>query len=106
MMQAYELTHHELITARNHISTQKQLLEAREKRKKGKRLAIQGEFVFTTEDMLKIVKTAEAATTAKAAKKKANKRSKKSNVSEDEESIEKIDSSESELDCIIVASRN
>ena len=106
MIQAYELTHHELITARNQISAQKQLLEARKKRKKGKRVAIQGKFVFTTEDMLEIVKIAEAETTAKAAKKKASKRSKRSNVSEDEESMEENDSSESELDCIIVASRN
>ena len=85
MMQACELTHHELITARNHISTQKQLLEARKKRKKGKRVTIQGKFVFTMEDMLEIVKIVEVETTAKVAKRKQASVQKKSNVSEDEE---------------------
>jgi DDE superfamily endonuclease len=74
MTQAYELTHSELIAARRQNSKLQELLHKRKERKKGKRIAVKGKFVFTTQEVLDIVQKVEAETAAKKAKKKPAKR--------------------------------
>ena len=55
MTQAYEMTHSELIAARQQIARQQELLSARKQRRKGKRIALQGRFIFSTNKVLKII---------------------------------------------------
>ena len=105
MTRAYEMTHNELVTARKQIAEQEKLLNTRKKRKKGKRVALKGKFVFSTEEILEIAQAAEAERTARSAKKRSRKGARKENDSENEGMVLENDSSASELDCIIVASR-
>ena len=102
MTKAYEITHNELLLARKQISEQQKLLHTRKKRRKGKRVALKGKFVFTTEEVLEIAQAAEAETAARSAKKRSRKITTEENNSEDEEILLENDLSESELDCIIV----
>ena len=67
--QAYELTHRELIAGRRQNSKLQEILHKRKDRKKGKRIAAKGKFVFTTQKVLEVVQKAEVETAAKSAKK-------------------------------------
>ena len=105
MTQAYETTHSELIIARRQLSEQQKLLNNRKKHKRGKRVALKGKFVFTTEEVLMIAQTAEKENAARTTKKGSRTRVTEEHSSEDEDMVLENDSEESELDCIIVASR-
>ena len=106
MAQAYETTHAELLAARRLIAEQQQLLNRRKQRTKGKRVALKGKFVFSTEEILKIARDAEAATAARSSKKRPYKR-KIDQVDHDvEEQASESDSSSSLSDCIVVACPN
>jgi hypothetical protein len=48
MSRAYELTHTELTTVRKENKAQRELLQMRKNRKKGKRISLKGRFVFST----------------------------------------------------------
>ena len=85
------MTHNKLITARKQISEQQKLLDTPKKRKRGKRVALKGKFVFTTEEVLEIAQTAEAETAARSA-----------SNSLDEEIVLENNSCDSELSCIVV----
>ena len=73
-----EAKHSELVLANKQIEEYKSLLNTRKKRTKGKRIALQGHFVFSTAEVLEIARAAEAGT----AKKKAGKRPRKRKVEE------------------------
>ena len=62
---AYETAHSDIIMMCKELKQQNELLNARKKWKTGKRIALEGKFVFTTEEVLQVVKEAEAAMTAK-----------------------------------------
>ena len=62
MTQAYEIVHSKMITMRKKLKQQRKLLETHKKHSKSKRIALQGKFVFTTEEMLQIAKEAESIT--------------------------------------------
>ena len=104
-VRAYEITNSELITARKIIAEQQKLLDRRKKRKKGKRVALKGKFVFTTEEVLQIARTAEAERAARSAKKQPRKKIIHQIENEEEDEILENDSSSSESDCIIVEAR-
>jgi hypothetical protein len=106
MTRAFEITQSELTTIRKELAEQRDLLQTRKKRKIGKRVGLKGKFVFTTQEVLDIVKVAEEETAAKKSRKRPRKRSISVEIEEDEEDdIENIPS-DSESDCIIVADRN
>jgi hypothetical protein len=105
MTRALETTQSELTTIRKELAEQTELLQARKKRKKGKRVALKGKFVFTTQEVLDIVKAAEEETAAKKSRKRPRKGSISVEIEEDEEDELENVSSDSESDCIVVAER-
>jgi hypothetical protein len=101
---AFERTTSEVAILRKENTEFRELLRIRKKRKKGKRVAIKGKFVFNTQEILELVEEAEAETSKRKLKKKRTTRATTPEIeSEQEEDIEE-DMSESGSDCIIVAS--
>jgi len=85
---------------RKEVVEARELLRVRRERRKGKRLAIKGKFIFDTQEILELVKEAQA----EASKKKRAARAITPEIeAEKEEDIEE-DISEGESDCIVVAS--
>jgi hypothetical protein len=102
---AFERTTSENALLRKEITEYKELLRVRKERKKGKRVAIKGKFVFNTKEILELVEEAEAeASKGKSKKGRTTKAITLEIEDEEEEGIEE-NISESESDCIIVASR-
>ncbi|TKA64438.1 hypothetical protein B0A49_10136 [Cryomyces minteri] len=60
-----ESKHSENVTLRKQVEEQEKLLDMRKARKKGKRIALKGRFVFSTEEVLEIAKEAEAKLSSK-----------------------------------------
>ncbi|ELR04023.1 hypothetical protein GMDG_08974 [Pseudogymnoascus destructans 20631-21] len=56
------------------VKEYKEILETRKKRTTGKRIKLQGEFVFSTEEVLKIVREAELKSTEKRPRGRPHKR--------------------------------
>jgi hypothetical protein len=101
---AFERTVSEVALLRKENAEYRELSRVRKERKKGKRVAIKGKFVFNTQEILEVVEKAEAeASKGKAKKRRTTKATTPEIEEEEEESIEE-DISESESDCIIVAS--
>jgi hypothetical protein len=101
---AFERTTSEVAILRKENTEFRELLRIRKKRKKGKRVAIKGKFVFNTQEILELVEEAEAETSKRKLKKKRTTRATTPEIeSEQEEDIEE-NISESRSDCIIVAS--
>ncbi|GAB7336931.1 hypothetical protein MBLNU13_g01772t1 [Cladosporium sp. NU13] len=101
---ALERTTSENALLRKENAEFRELVRIRKERKKGKRVALKGKFVFNTKEILELVEEAEA----EASKGKSRKRQTTRAITpeiEDEED-EGIENSiyESESDCIIVAS--
>jgi hypothetical protein len=106
MTQAYESTHSELVIARKRLAEQDELLRARKRRTTGKRVALKGKFVFSTEEVLEIARQAEADTAARSAKRPTRKRTINAITRTEEEDIIENESEQSDSDCIVVASRS
>jgi hypothetical protein len=102
---AFERTTSENALLRKEITEYKELLRVRKERKKGKRVAVKGKFVFNTKEILELVEEAEAeASKGKSKKGRTTKAITLEIGDEEEEGIEE-NISESGSDCIIVASR-
>ena len=65
MARGLERLHTEMVTIVQECDAQRQLLEARKKRKKGKRVMLQNKFVFSTPEVLKITMEAESTSSKK-----------------------------------------
>ena len=76
------------------VKEYKELPETRKKRTKGKRIKLQGEFVFSTKEVLRIVREAELKSTEKRPRRRLGKRPIEE-VEEEEEEEDEIDSSNS-----------
>jgi hypothetical protein len=101
---AFERATSKVAILRKENTELRELLRIRKERKKGKRVAIKGKFVFNTQEILELVEEAEAeASERKLKKKRTTKATTPEIESEEEEDIEE-DISESGSDCIIVAS--
>ena len=102
---AFERTISEISLLQKENAEFKELLRIRKERKKGKRVAIKGKFVFNTKEILELVEEAEVeASKGKAKKRRIAKATTPEIRDEEEEDLESI-ISESGSDCIIVASR-
>jgi hypothetical protein len=89
---------------RKELTEARELLRVRKERKKGKRAAVKGKFVFNTKEILEPVEEAEAEASKGKSKKRRTTRATTPEIEdEDEEDIENS-MFESESDCIIVAS--
>ena len=102
---AFERTTSENALLRKELTEARELLRVRKERKKGKRVAILGKFVFNTKEILEVVEKAEAEASKGRSKKRRTAKATTPEIIEEEE--EDIENSiyESESDCIIVASR-
>jgi hypothetical protein len=105
MTQLVESQNAELTILRKELQECRELLQTRKKRTKGKRIKLQGEFVFSTEEVLKIVREAEEKPKEKRPRGQPRKRPiEEVEEVEEEEEVEKS-SSESELDVIHCVAR-
>ncbi|KAK0839487.1 hypothetical protein LTR91_023567 [Friedmanniomyces endolithicus] len=102
---ALEKTVSENTLLRKENTEQRELLETRKKRTKGKRVAIEGRFVFNTEEILEGVRKAEAEGGKKRPAKRRRKGQATIEIEEDVENDIKSVPSEAESDCIVVARR-
>lgn len=101
---AFERTTSENTLLRKELTEARELLRVRKERKKGKRVAIKGKFVFNTKEILELVEEAEVEASKRKSKKRGTTRATTPEIEgEGEESIEES-IYESEGDCIIVAS--
>ncbi|KFY18563.1 hypothetical protein V493_08507 [Pseudogymnoascus sp. VKM F-4281 (FW-2241)] len=98
MSRLVESQNAELSILRKEVKEYKEILETRKKRTKGKRIKLQGEFVFSTEEVLKIVREAELKPTEKRPRGRPRKRPIEEVEEEIEEEEVKNDSSDSELE--------
>lgn len=103
MTNAYERTSSELVLARKQLKEAHELLRTRKITKKGKRIALKGKFVFSTEEALKLVEAAEAETAVKKAKKNQQHRTDEDKENRQKEEMFEILSDSSESDCIVVS---
>ena len=102
---ALEKTQSENVLLRKENNEQRELLQQRKERKRGKRVALKGKFVFNTQEILEVVEKAEAEASRSKSK---GKRPRRRNASKPNDTIEEIRESiesESESDCVIVAMR-
>jgi hypothetical protein len=86
------------------LTEARELLRVRKERKKGKRVAIKGKFVFNTKEILEVVKEAEAEALKGKSKRRRTTRATTPVIKDEEEEGTKESIYESESDCIIVAS--
>jgi hypothetical protein len=100
---ALEAAQSELAILRKRLLDQQELLQTRKKRKTGKRVALQGKFVFTTSEILEIARQAEEPKTKGKLHSRSQKKATVLAVNEDKENELESVSSESESDCIVVA---
>ncbi|KYG42077.1 hypothetical protein M433DRAFT_7448 [Acidomyces richmondensis BFW] len=100
---ALETAQSEVALLQKELVDTKSLLQARKQRKKGKRIALKGKFVFSTQEVLDIAKQAELEAAQKKPKGKAKQQAKAIIIEgNEEEAIESV-FSDSDSDCIVVA---
>jgi hypothetical protein len=103
MTHALEMAQSENVTLRKELMTQERLLRSRQNRRKSKRVALKGKFVLSTNEVLEIARETEANAARIKRRQQQRSRSVSIEVSEDGlDMLEKI-SSDSESDCIVVA---
>ena len=103
MTHALETAQSENVLLRKRLADAESLLQARKQRKKGKRIALKGKFVFSTQEVLEIAKQAELEAAQKKPKKKAKQQAKAISTKDVQEEAIEIISSDSDSDCIVVA---
>lgn len=75
MTRALEMTQSENVTLRKRIAGQDELLRTRKSRRTGKRVALKGKFVFSTDEVLQIARNAQVETAGKIGRKRPGKSS-------------------------------
>lgn len=100
---ALETAQSEVALLRKRLTDAESLLQARKQRKKGKRIALKGKFVFSTQEVLDIAKQAELEAAQKKPKKKVKEGAKATIIDNNKEEDIEIVFSDSDSDCIVVA---
>jgi hypothetical protein len=105
LTRAFEATCSKNATLRKENAEQRELLKIRKNRTTGKRVALKGKFVFSTQEVLKTAREAEKAIANKTSCKRRCKVSiDVENEREQENTLEHV-SSDSDSDCIVVMQR-
>jgi hypothetical protein len=105
MTRAFEITNSENVTLRKQVEEQAELLNIRKTRTKGKRIALKGKFVFSTQEVLEIAKAAESETSKKRTTSQPRKRKiAETNGGEEGRELD-VTYSDSDSDCIVVIVR-
>ncbi|KYG40429.1 hypothetical protein M433DRAFT_160430, partial [Acidomyces richmondensis BFW] len=100
---ALETAQSKVTLLRKRLTDAKSLLQARKQRKKGKRIALKGKFVFSTQEVLDIAKQAKLEAAQKKPKKKVKEGAKAIIIDNNKEEDIEIVFSDSDSDCIVVA---
>ena len=100
-----ESTQSELVTMRQQLAETQGLLRTRQARKRGKRVLLQGKYVFSTEEVHEIAKQAEERTAAKKGRGKHRTSPITMQLRSEVVDVSGSDVSEAESDCIVVACR-
>ena len=103
MTRALEMAQSENVTLRKELKAQEELLRTRQNRRKGKRVALKGKFVLSTDKVLKIAWEAEADFARK--KRRQRQRSRIDNIKDSDDELDMLEKtfSDSDSDCIVVA---
>jgi hypothetical protein len=101
---AFERTSSENTLLRRELIEARELLRVRKERKKGKRVAIKGKFVFNTKEILELIEEAEAEASKGKSKKRQTRRAITPEIEEEGEVDIENSIYKSESNCIIVAS--
>ena len=105
MTRAFEIANSENVTLRKQVKEQAKLLSTRKTRTKGKRIALKGRFVFSTQEVLEIARAAEAETSKKKKGRQARKRRIVETIEEEDDREFEMISSDSDSDCIVISVR-
>lgn len=105
MTRAFEAASSENVTLRKQVKEQAELLHARKARKKGKRIALKGRFVFSTQEVLDIARSAEAESSKKNSTTTSKKRKVKKSLEAEANRELDVVLSDSGSDCIVVSMR-
>jgi hypothetical protein len=101
----FEAANSENVTLRKQVKEQAELLHARKGRKTGKRVALKGQFVFSTQEVLDIARSAEAESSKKKSTSKPKKRRAKKTLNAEANGELDVVLSDSESDYIVVSMR-
>lgn len=105
MTRALEVANSENVTLRKQVKEQAELLHTRKARKKGKRVALKGRFVFSTQEVLEIARSAELETSGRKTTAKPKKRRLKKTLEAEVDQGLQIVADDSGSDCIVVSMR-
>ena len=103
MTQVLQATQSENVMLRRELAEARALLRSRKSRKSGKRVALQGKFVFSTQEVFEIAKQAEVNSAAKRGRKRPRTAAVDAELSVGEDEVLEAMCDDSESDCIIVA---
>jgi hypothetical protein len=103
MTRVLQTTQSENVMLRRELAEAHALLHSRKSRKNGKRVALQGKFVFSTQEVFEIAKQAEVNSAAKRGRKRSRTAAIDAELSVGEDEVLEAECSDSESDCIIVA---
>jgi hypothetical protein len=92
-------------TLRAELVKQRETLHMRKNRTTGKRVALKGKFVFSTQEVLEIAREAEKATASKTSRKRPRKQLAPTEINEQDNEVLENVSSDSDSDCIVVQPR-
>ena len=106
LTQASEAMSSKITTLRTELAKQKEILQTRKNRTKGKRVALKGKFVFSTQEVLEVARAAEQASEGKTSRKRLRKQSIAIEIEEQENEVVENVSSDSDSDCIAVMPRS
>jgi hypothetical protein len=101
----FEAANSENVTLRKQVKEQAELLHARKGRKTSKRVALKGQFVFSTQEVLDIARSAEAESSKKKSTSKPKKRRAKKTLNAEANGELDVVLSDSESDYIVVSMR-
>jgi hypothetical protein len=100
---ALEMAQSENVTLRKELKAQEELLRARQNRRKGKRVALKGKLVLSTDEVLKIARETEASAASRKRRQRQRSRSVSIEVLEDGLDMLEKTFGDSDSDCIVVA---
>lgn len=102
-LHAYEMSNTTQTTMRKELAEKDKLLRTRTKRTTGKRVRLDGTFLFSQEKVVEILREAEAHIAGRKAKKRRKSKHTPSEIQDDREDMYENELVQSDDDCIVVA---
>ena len=103
MTHAFETSQNENITLRKRLADTQALLQTRKSQEKGRRVALQGQSIFRTKEVLEIAKKAELVTAQTKTHKRLRKQAAAISLEDGDEKVPEIASNDCESDCVVVS---